>query len=59
MGNAQGANKGLLGVVGVIALVVGLTLVLVWWPDVMVLFRGILGIVLAVAGLFILYIIRQ
>ena len=40
-------------------LIVGITLVLAWWPQVVNLFKGVLGIVLAVGGLAVLYFLRD
>jgi hypothetical protein len=45
--------------VGVVVLLGGVTLILAWWPDVVSLFRGFLGIALALAGLLILYSVKK
>ena len=44
---------------GSILLIVGVTLILAWWPDVVRLFRGGLGIAMALVGLFLLYLINK
>jgi len=41
--------------VGIVALVGGVTLVLLWWPQVVDLFKGFLGMALALTGMLILY----
>ena len=46
-------------VVGFFILVLGITLILVCFKDVVVLFRGALGIVFALAGLFMLYAVSK
>ena len=48
-------KKGVLFVLGSLILVLGITLILRWWGDVVVLFRAGIGMVLALAGLLILY----
>ena len=44
---------------GSILLIAGVCLILVWWRDLVVIFRGVIGIIIAIAGLFILYMIGQ
>ena len=44
---------------GVVILLSGIIAVLLWWPDVALLFRGGIGMVLAVVGMFILYTIKD
>ena len=41
--------------IGGFAAILGVTLILAWWPDVVSLFRGGVGIVLAVGGLLAIY----
>ena len=41
-------------VVGFTVLVMGITLTLAWWPDVAVIFRGSIGVILALIGILIL-----
>jgi hypothetical protein len=49
----------LLTALGSIFLLIGITLVLMWWPDVVVLFRGFIGIAIALGGLFLLYMAKE
>ncbi len=51
-------KKFVLFVVGFFVLVLGITLTLVWWKDVVGLFRGSIGVILSLAGLFALYAIN-
>ena len=44
---------------GCILLVLGMALILAWWQDVVILFRAVLGIALALAGLVMLYFLSQ
>ena len=52
-------KKFVLFVTGFFVLVLGVTLILVWWKDVAVLFKGAVGIILSLAGLFMLYAINK
>jgi len=52
-------SKPVLMAVGLCVLVVGMTLVLVWWADVVRIFKGISGMVLALGGLLILYLVKE
>ena len=52
-------KKLILFVSGSLALIVGITLVLLWWVDVVRLFRGAGGMALALAGLLMLYSLRE
>ena len=52
-------KKILLSVLGSVILVLGITLILVWWNDVVRLFKGASGMVLALGGLMILFLIRE
>ena len=45
-------------IAGLVSLVLGIALVLAWWPDVVSLFKGMIGIVLALAGMILLYMTR-
>ena len=49
----------MMAAVGVFVLLLGISLVLTWWRDVVVLFRGVIGMILAVAGLLVLYSIKK
>ena len=48
-------KKFLLFVIGFFILILGVTLILAWWPSVAILFRGAIGVILALAGLMMLY----
>lgn len=48
-------KKSALFMLGSFILVLGVALVLVWWQDVAVLFRGAIGMTLALAGMLVLY----
>lgn len=52
-------KKIILYAIGGFILVLGITLILAWRPDVVVLFRGMIGMVLAVGGLAILYSLQR
>ena len=52
-------KKFLFYLLGIFLLISGVTLILVWWPDVVRLFRGAGGIFLALVGLLILYAQKQ
>lgn len=52
-------NKKLLGAIGAACVIVGVTLVLMWWPEMVVLFKGVAGFGIAIVGMFILYNIRD
>jgi len=52
-------KKFLLFVAGAGLLVLGIVLVLVWWPQVVTLFRGVAGMSLAVIGMLILFLNRE
>jgi hypothetical protein len=45
--------------VGMFVLVLGITLILVWWEDVVSLFKGAIGVILALAGLVTLYAVSK
>ena len=55
----QGYKRFVLFAAGFFVLVLGMTLVLAWWGDVVVLFKGAAGIILALAGLFMLYAVNK
>ncbi len=52
-------SKPVLFILGMVLMIVGITLVLVWWKDVTVLFRGRIGVFTALAGLVILSMMRE
>ena len=45
--------------IGGVALVVGIALILAWWPDVASLFKGAIGIVLALVGMLVMYAAKK
>jgi len=53
------SNKALLFLTGGAVLVLGITLILVWWPDVVSFFKGLIGMTLSVGGLLLLYMIKE
>ena len=55
----QTAKTSLKFVVSSIVLIFGITLILLWWPSVVIVFKGALGILFALAGLFTLYSMKQ
>lgn len=44
---------------GMVIFIAGVTLILFWWADVMRLFRGGIGVVLALAGLVTLVMVKD
>lgn len=44
---------------GSIVLILGMTLILSWFDEVVIFFKGIIGVILALAGLFTLYAISK
>ena len=52
-------KKFVMFLIGFLILVLGITLILVWWKDVVILFKGAIGIVLALAGLLMLYTLNK
>ena len=53
------SSKPALLAVGGLVLVVGLALILVWWQDVVSLFKGGFGIAVTLAGLLLLYMVKE
>lgn len=49
----------MLFLIGSMVLIAGLTLILVWWQDVVVLFRGVIGMLVALGGLLLLYMVKE
>ena len=41
---------------GIAVLIVGVWMILGWWPDVVSFFKGFLGIAIAVGGLLMMYV---
>ncbi len=52
-------KKFIMFVVGFFILILGTTLILAWWTDVIIFFKGTLGKILAVAGLLMLYTLNK
>jgi len=48
-------KKFLLFVAGFFILILGVALILAWWPAVTALFQGSIGVILALGGLLMLY----
>ena len=46
-----------LGLCGIICLLIGITLVLREWANLIIVFKGVIGGTLAVAGLFMLFLV--
>ena len=53
------SNKFLLFIGGSVCLVTGITLVLLWWPDIVSLFKAAGALFLALGGLILLYMIKE
>jgi uncharacterized membrane protein len=54
----KAVQKPLRMIAGIAILVLGVALILAWWPSVVGLVQGFLGIALAVAGLLVLYSLK-
>ena len=52
-------SKPALFTIGTVILVFGMALILVWWSDVVIFFRGFLGVTVALGGLLILYMVKE
>jgi len=52
-------KKVLLGLMGLAFLAGGVSLILRFWPDTAVVFRGVIGIFIAIAGLVMMTIARD
>ena len=52
-------KKILLFLGGMACLVLGLAMVLKWWPEVALLFRGVGGMAVAFIGIIMLYLIKE
>jgi hypothetical protein len=53
------SSKPILLFLGSFFMVMGITLVLVWWQDVVGLFKGVFGVAVALGGLMVLYMIQE
>jgi len=52
-------KKFIMYVIGFFILILGITLILAWWENVIILIKGALGIILALAGLLMLYTLNK
>ena len=57
--NKNSYQKSVQSLVGILLLVLGMTLILLWWRDVVSLFRAGLALMAALGGLVILYSLSQ
>ena len=53
------SSKAALLVIGFAVLTAGIVMVLVWWPDVVSLFKGAIGMGVALGGLLLLYMVKE
>ena len=44
---------------GFFILILGVGLILLWWPEMVNLFKGAAGIILALTGLIVLYTVKR
>lgn len=44
---------------GLVVLVIGVSMVLAWWPEVVSFFKGFLGIAAAIGGLLMMYFAKK
>lgn len=49
-------KKDMIFIGGIGVLIVGVWMILAWWPDVVAFFKGFLGIAVAVGGLLMMYV---
>jgi hypothetical protein len=52
-------KKMLLGLMGLAVLIAGLSLILRFWPETTVLFKGVIGIFVAITGLVMMTVSRD
>ena len=52
-------KKIFLGLTGLAALIIGLSLVLKFWPQTVILFKAVIGALIAIAGLVMMSIARD
>jgi len=52
-------KKFVMFLIGFFILILGITLILAWWVDVVALFKGAIGTILALAGLLTLYTLNK
>lgn len=53
------SNKAALLVTGFAVLLAGIIMILVWWQDVVSLFKGAVGMGVALGGLLLLYMVKE
>ncbi len=53
------SSKPALLILGSVVLIAGMTMVLVWWKDVVALWRGFSGMAVALIGLLLLYMVKE
>ena len=53
------SKKKILFVLGTIFLLAGVALILQWWPYLEIVFKGVLGVALALAGFVMLFLDRK
>ncbi|HPN57381.1 MAG TPA: hypothetical protein PLD92_11095 [Candidatus Omnitrophota bacterium] len=53
------SNKAALLVTGFAVLIAGIIMILVWWQDVVSLFKGAVGMGVALGGLLLLYMVKE
>ncbi len=53
------ANKGALFLTGFLVLLAGIVMILIWWTDVVVFFKGVVGMAVALGGLLLLYMVKE
>jgi len=51
-------NKTIRLIFGAVLLIVGVALILAWWDALVIVSKGVLGVLLALAGLFIMYSLK-
>ncbi len=44
---------------GLVVLVIGVSMILAWWPDVVSFFKGFLGMAAAIGGLLMMYFAKK
>ncbi|MBF0522108.1 MAG: hypothetical protein HQL24_03520 [Candidatus Omnitrophica bacterium] len=59
MSDQNNYKKFLLFLAGNLILIFGIMLVLLWWQDVVILFRGAIGMIFALGGMLMLFIVSQ
>lgn len=52
----QQSKKDLIFAGGIVVVVIGIWMILAWWPHVVAFFKGFLGIAVAIAGLLMMYV---